>query len=161
MIRKRRRFKGLVLGLAFAALAIPATSGAVTGYLVDGGPAPVSHLTVSHPTVVSPSYLRYHEAGAAVATVTPLQADGMRWQAMADAYRQTNNVAMSERSNGVAGPDPSLVPVLASSTSSGFDWQDAGIGAAGAFGVALLLLTAVALARRSRSDLDHSGLTSA
>jgi len=153
MIRKRRRFKGLVLGLAFAALAIPATSGAVTGYLVDGGPVPVSTATSSQ-QITSEHSLR-------TPTLTQLQVQGMRWQAMADAYQRSNNVAISERSNGVAGPDPSLVPVLASSTSSGFDWQDAGIGAAGAFGVALLLLTAIALGRRSRSDLDHSGLTSA
>jgi hypothetical protein len=122
--------------------------------------------------------------------ITPLQADGLRWQAMANAYAKLQStvassehsdrsVAMplevkrflamaratqpsvttqviSERSNGVQGPDPSLVPVTIAATSGGFDWSDAGIGASTAFGVALLLVLAVALGRR-----QHTGLTSA
>jgi hypothetical protein len=118
------------------------------------------------------SYLRYHEVGVPVATpldiqfvnairdskTAGLQADGLRWNAIADAYLQNQpTVAVSERSNGVKGPDPSLVPQLASATSSGFDWSDAGIGASTAFGIALLLVTGVALARRQ----NQGRLTSA
>ena len=65
--------------------------------------------------------------------------------------------AISERSFGVPGPDPSLVSQVVSSTSNSFDWQDAGIGASTAFGVALLLVIAVAIIRRNQ----HTGLTSA
>jgi hypothetical protein len=98
------------------------------------------------------------ENGRRVSTVTPLQADGLRWNAMADAYlRDRPTVAISERSNGVKGPDPSLVPQLISATSTGFDWSDAGIGASTAFGIALLLVTGVALSRRR----DQGRLTSA
>ena len=58
---------------------------------------------------------------------------------MANAYNaQQANLATSERSYGVPGPDPSLVPQVVSSTSRGFDWRDAGIGASSAFGIALL-----------------------
>jgi len=93
-----------------------------------------------------------------VATITPLQADGMRWVAMAKAYEQNQpNVAISERSNGVKGPDPSLVPQVVLSTSSGFDWSDAGIGASTVFGAVLLLGIALFFTRRNQ----HSGLTSA
>jgi hypothetical protein len=158
MFRKHFRFKRLALGLAFAGLIVPVT------------PA----------TAGQPSYLRYHEVGAPVAagpdirseagpeirsenalnrsTLTPVQADGLRWTAMAQRYEQLQpTVAISERSNGVKGPDPSLVPQLAVSTSNGFDWTDAGVGASTMFGVALLLGVAILYTRRNQ----HSGLTQA
>jgi hypothetical protein len=149
MFRKHFRFKRLALGMAFASLIVPVTAAAG-----------------------QPSYLRYHEVGAPVAagpdvrsenamnrsTVTPLQADGLRWTAMAQRYQQIQpTVAISERSNGVKGPDPSLVPQLAISTANGFDWSDAGVGASTMFGVALLLGVAILYTRRNQ----HSGLTQA
>jgi hypothetical protein len=204
MFRKHLRFRRRIFaGLAFAALAAPTAAQAQSGVFVDGGPAPVSNVTVSS---YQPSYLRYHEVGAPVAagqvarsersytagaqltpevkrwlamaqatryqqesaaisersntdaTITPLQADGLRWNAMARFYEQNKpSVAISERSNGVKGPDPSLVSQVALSTSSGFDWSDAGIGASTVFGAALLLGIAIFFTRRNQ----HSGLTSA
>jgi hypothetical protein len=172
MFRKHFRFKRMVLGLAFAAVAVPvAPAGAASlSTFVDGGPAPVSNVTVSSS---QPSYLRYHEVGVPVATgpeirsenarrvatVTALQADGLRLTAMAERYQQLQpSVAFSERSYGVPGPDPSLVPqVITASTSSSFDWTDAGIGASMAFAAALLLGIGIALTRRHQ----HTGLTSA
>lgn len=192
MFRKHFRFRRrLFVGLAFAALVAPTAAQAQTGLFVDGGPAPVSNVTVSSYT---PSYLRYHQVGGPVAsntltpetkrflamaqatryqqqqstaisehsakTITPLQADGMRWTAMAKRYQELQGTAaISERSNGVNGPDPSLVPQLAvsTSTSNSFDWTDAGIGASTAFAAALLLGIALLVTRRNQ----HSGLTSA
>ena len=170
MFRKSFRFRRrLFVGLAFAALAAPAAAQAQSGVFVDGGPVPVSTVAVSS---YQPSYLRYHEVGAPVAagpqirsersateaTITPLQADGLRWAAMAKQYEQNQpSVAISERSNGVKGPDPSLVPQVVLSTSSGFDWTDAGVGASTVFGAALLLGIAIVLTRRRQ----HQGLTSA
>lgn len=170
MFRRHLRFRRRIfVGLAFAALAAPAAGQAQTGLFVDGGPAPVSTVAVSS---YQPTYLRYHEVGAPVAagpqarsersittaTITPLQADGLRWTAMAKAYqRLQGSVAISERSNGVKGPDPSLVPQVVLSSSSGFDWSDAGIGASTVFAAALLLGIAIFFTRRSQ----HSGLTSA
>ena len=164
--RMRRRF---FVGLALAALVAPAAAQAQTGVFVDGGPVPVSNVAVSS---YQPSYLRYHEVGApvaagpqirsersaSVATITPLQADGLRWTAMARFYAQQQPAAaISERSNGVKGPDPSLVPQVVLATSSGFDWSDAGIGASTVLAAALLLGIAIYLTRRNQ----HSGLTSA
>jgi hypothetical protein len=147
MFRKHFRFRRrLYVGLAFAALAAPASAHATQGFMVDGGPVPVS-------TAGIVQIRSEHSASV----ITPLQADGLRWQAMANAYaRQQTTAAISERSNGVQGPDPSLVPQTIASASSSFDWTDAGIGASSAFGVALLLVLAVALGRR-----QHTGLTSA
>jgi len=191
MFRKHFRIRRrLFVGLAFAALVAPTAAQAETGLFVDGGPAPVSNVTVSSYT---PSYLRYHQVGVPVAsntltpetkrflamaqatryqqqsaaisehsapTITPLQADGMRWTAMAKRYQELQGTgAISERSNGVKGPDPSLVPQVAesTSTSNSFDWTDAGIGASTAIAAALLLGIALLVTRRNQ----HSGLTSA
>jgi hypothetical protein len=190
MFRKHFRIRRrLFVGLAFAALAAPAAAQAQSGVFVDGGPMPVSHVTISS---YQPSYLRYHQVGVPVAsntltaetkrflamakatryqpqqsvavsersarTITPLQADGLRWEAMARAYeRNQTTAAISERSNGVPGPDPSLVPQVVLSSSNGFDWKDAGVGASTVFAAALLLGIAILFTRRSH----HSGLTSA
>lgn len=170
MFRKHFRFRRMILGLAFAALAVPVTPAlAQTGVFADGGPMPVSTSAV---TSYSPSYLRYHEVGfpvgtgpqirsenaKSVATITPLQADGLRWTALAQHYQQQQGTAaISERSNGVKGPDPSLVPQLALATSDGFSWTDAGIGASSVFGAVLLLGLGIAVMRRNQ----HSGLTGA
>jgi len=156
MFRKHFRIRRVVLGLAFAAFAAPTAQAA--GTFVDGGPVPVSRDTTGSQL----SYMSYHQVGGPLAApakvITPLQADGMRWQAMANAYKaQQASAAISERSFGVPGPDPSLVSQVVSSTSNSFDWQDAGIGASTAFGVALLLVIAVAIIRRNQ----HTGLTSA
>ncbi len=45
--------------------------------------------------------------------------------------------------------EPLVVPSATTSASPGFDWTDAGIGAAGSFAVLLLVGVAVAVARRS------------
>jgi hypothetical protein len=171
MFRKHFRIRRIVLGLAFAAFALPVAPAAAASLstFVDGGPAPVS---ISSTATSEHSYLRYHEVGVPAATAldiqfvnairdsktAALQADGLRLNAIANAYLQGQpTVAVSERSNGVKGPDPSLVPQLVSATSTGFDWTDAGIGASTAFGIALLLVTGVALTRRQ----NQGRLTSA
>ena len=148
MFRKHFRFRRRIfVGLAFAALAAPTAAQAQSGVFVDGGPVPVSFSARTSAAITSEHSYR---------GITPLQADGLRWQAMARAYQQPTQ-AISERSNGVKGPDPSLVPQVVLASSDSFSWSDAGIGASTAFGVALLLVIAVALGRRNQ----HAGLTSA
>jgi len=153
MFRKHFRFRRrLLVGLAFAALAAPAAAQAQSGVFVDLGPVPVSTASVSSQPQARSEHSR------TVATITPLQADGLRWQAMARFYQsQQPTQAISERSYGVKGPDPSLVPQIAVSTSNGFDWADAGIGASTVLASALLLGIALVLTRRHQ----HTGLTSA
>lgn len=89
-------------------------------------------------------------------TITPLQADGMRWNAMARFYQaqqqQSQPVApISERSNYVQ-PAQAI-----SERSIGFDWKDAGIGASTVLATALLLGIALIVTRRHH----HTGLTNA
>jgi hypothetical protein len=155
MFRKHFRIKRAVLGLAFATALVPvAPAGASTlSTFVDGGPAPVSYTAV---TSYQPSYLRYHEVGGPVgAAVTSYQPSYLRYHEVGGPIAPAQ--AISERSNGVQGPDPSLVPRVVLSTSSGFDWTDAGVGASTVFGAALLLGLAIVLSRRR----EDTGLTSA
>ena len=62
-------------------------------------------------------------------TPAALRADGLRWQAMARAYASRPAVT---------------------ATGSGFDWADAGIGAAGGFVLFAGAAGAIVFARRSR-----------
>ena len=56
---------------------------------------------------------------------------------------------------------PVSTVVTSTRTSDGFNWSDAGIGAAVTFGAVLFLLTAVAFGRKYRGRIDRSGLASA
>jgi hypothetical protein len=151
MFRKHFRFRRMVLGLAFAAFAVPAAPAlGAQGVFADGGPMPVS---VAPVTSTTPSYLRYHEAGYPVgagpqikaerARALALKADGLRWTAMAQRY-QALQAAKS-------------APVVASTSDDGFSWADAGIGASTVFGAVLLLGAGIALSRRGhRTGLTHA-----
>ena len=179
--RRRRR---LVLGLAFAALAAPAAgqaasigiqplpdgsvasmAGSSAGFSVRAdlrqqtidrhralGNLNLSTKVVSSKVDLGPvdpwAYGLVHKT--VEPTITPLQADGMRLNAIAQAYKES--VASK------TAPQPTK-PVQSSSTS--FNWNDAGVGASIAFGVALLLVLSVAIGRRRHSRTDRTGLASA
>jgi hypothetical protein len=146
MIRKHFRLKRIALGLALAAVAAPSAQATV---LLDGHPAPVSYTAVPHQPIAS-------EISVQAPVVSQLQVEGLRWQAMANAY-QAQSPVKSENSFGVPGPSlagatgPQVVATSAGTTSNGFNWSDAGIGASVAFGAALMLLMAVILGRKFRS----------
>ena len=173
MFRKHFRIKRMVIGLAFAAFAIPvAPAGAVTGMFVDGGPAPVSTPSAT----VHPSYLAYHEVGFPVGTgpqvkaqiaakaeaARALQADGLRLTAMANAYKaQQGYTARAIKADGMRWTAMAKAYGAQSkatlSTSNGFSWSDAGIGASAVFAALLLLgITSVMTRRR-----HHTGVTTA
>lgn len=188
MIRKHLRFRRYVLGLAFATVLIaPAAAQAYSGVLTDGPATGVRQTDARHAALlnkqtvapaspISPqptgigqqAYLGRQKAIAdAQATSIGQQAYGARMQAMADRYQSMGqSTVRSENSFGAPGPSaggaqgPVAVKTASVSSSSGFDWNDAGIGAAVAFGIALLLVTAVALGRRYRHT-DRTGLASA
>jgi hypothetical protein len=146
MIRKHFRLKRIALGLAFAALVVAPTAQARVA-LVDGHAAPISYTAADHQRIASEISVQ--------SGVPQLQVEGLRWQAMADAY-QAQSPVRSENSFGAPGPSLAgatgpQVLAAASTTSDGFNWSDAGIGASVAFGAALMLLMAVILGRRFRS----------
>jgi hypothetical protein len=146
MIRKHFRLKKIALGLAFAALIVAPTAQARVA-LVDGHAAPISYTAVEHQRIASEISVQ--------SGVPQLQVEALRWQAMADAY-QAQSPVRSENSFGAPGPalagatGPQVLAAV-STTSDGFNWSDAGIGASVAFGAALMLLLAVVLGRRFRS----------
>lgn len=140
MIRKHFRLKKIALGLAFAALVIAPTAQA---RVVDGHAAPISYTAVAHPIASEISV----QSG-----VPQLRVEGLRWQAMAKAYENSPGItaAGAALSNAKHTAYPVSV-VQATTTSDGFNWSDAGIGASVAFGAALMLLLAVVIGRRFRS----------
>ncbi len=156
--RSRRKVRRLVLGLAFAAVAAFAVPLAQAKHLsapqsVQQRHAAAANLQVAGPTSagVYADGLRltamaraYQDPAAQASRPTPFQlhVEGLRWTAMAKAYEQA----------GVSGPMASTGRATVTA-SRGFDWRDAGIGAAVAFGVALMLVTGVAVARHNRTGL--------
>lgn len=143
MIRKHFRLKKIALGLAFAAVAVPTAQASV---LLDGHPAPVS---VSYSAVAQQPIASEISVQSGV---PQLQVEALRWQAMAKAYENSPGItaAGAALSNAKHSAYPVSV-VQTSSSSDGFNWSDAGIGASIAFGTALMLLMAVVLGRRFRS----------
>jgi len=119
MIRKHFRLKKIALGLAFAAVVVPSAQATV---LLDGHPAPVSYTAVAHQPIASEVSVQ--------SPVSQLQVEGLRWQAMANAY-QAQSPVKSENSFGVPGPSlagatgPQIVAAAAGTTSNGFNWGDA------------------------------------
>jgi len=142
MIRKHFRLKKIALGLAFAAVAVPTAQASV---LLDGHPAPVSYTAVAQQPIASEISVQ--------SGVPQLQVEGLRWQAMAKAYENSPGItaAGAALSNAKHSAYPVSVVQASSSSSDSFNWSDAGIGAAIAFGTALMLLMAVVLGRRFRS----------
>ena len=143
MIRKHFRLKKIALGLAFAALVVAPTAQARVA-LVDGHAAPISYTAVEHQRIASEISVQ--------SGVPQLQVEGLRWQAMAKAYENSPGItaAGAALSNAKHNAYPVSV-VQTTTTSDGFNWSDAGVGASVAFGAALMLLLAVVLGRRFRS----------
>ena len=141
MIRKHFRLKKIALGLAFAAVAVPTAQ--ASPVLLDGHPAPVSYTAVAHQPIASEM---------SVQSVSQLKVEGLRWQAMAKAYENSPGITAAGAALSNAKHSAYPVSVAQTTTSSdGFNWSDAGIGASIAFGAALMLLMAVILGRRFRS----------
>ena len=164
MFRKHFRFKRFALGVAFAAVALPVAPAGAVGLstYVDGGRALVSTNHGSNYVVPARSE---HSASVGATELQRFFAFAKATQpqptnAIAQFYKQQQeqmSQAISELSNSVKGPDPSLVRRTVLSTSSGFDWKDAGIGASTVLATALLLGIALIVTRRHH----HTGLTSA
>lgn len=141
MIRKHFRLKRIALGLAFAALIVAPTAQARVA-LVDGHAAPISYTAVAHPIASEISV----QSG-----VPQLRVEGLRWQAMAKAYENSPGITAAGAALSNAKHTAYPVSVVQATTSDGFNWSDAGIGASVAFGAALMLLLAVVIGRRFRS----------
>jgi hypothetical protein len=151
MIRKHFRRKRLILGLAVAALAAPVSAQAMVDIAGPTGGEQAYVIPKSHGIVVQ---------SPAQAAAYQLKVDAMRGQALNNAY-QTSVDALRGQALNKTWADSRVPTALTSTTSDGFNWSDAGIGAAVTFGVVLFLLTAVGFGRKHRGRLDRSGLARA
>ena len=144
MIRKHFRFKRLVLGLtvgvAVAAFTTPATQARV---YIDGPQAKVTAAGNYGP--LDPwAYAVIHRTAPGATVAGTAIASGIISPDVRD-HQLVRQLVQADR-------------MTSQTSQSGFDWGDAGIGASVSFGVAILLLTAVALGWRYRSRIDRSGL---
>ena len=152
MIRKHFRRKRLVLGLAIAALATPVSAQAMVEI---GGP------TGGETTYVIPtSHGNIVKSPAQDQAAYQLKVDAIRGQALNNAYQVSVDTMRGEKLNKTWA-DSRVPTAVTSTTSDGFSWSDAGIGAAVTSGVVLFLLTAVGLGRKHRGRIDRSGLARA
>jgi hypothetical protein len=168
MRRRFFRLRRIAVGLAFAALVAPAAASAYTGFETDGPATGVQQTDARHAALLNKQTVAPASPVSQQPTAIGQQAYAARLQAMADAYAKANGTPVrSENSYGAPGPSaggatgPSTVQSASSKSSSGFDWNDAGIGAAVAFGIALLLVAAVAFGRRWHSRPQGAGLANA
>jgi hypothetical protein len=136
MIRKHFRLKRVLLGLAFALVAAP-TAQAYTGLTVDGPPQGIQS-DARHAAL-----LTRHNALSQLPIASKISVQPAAYQ--------------SKSKNSAQGPVS--VKSVSTAGSDGFNWNDAGIGASVAFGVALLLLLSVAIGRRTRSDGNNLAST--
>ena len=158
MIRKHFRFKRLILGLAVAALAAPVSAQAMVA--IDGptGGEQAYVIPKSHGIVVQ---------SPAQAATYQLKVEAMRGQALNNTWadsRPGTSTSVSKLGpldawaiGAISANQPVPTVVTSTRTSDGFNWSDAGIGAAVTFGAVLFLLTAVLLGRKR---IDRSGLAS-
>ena len=159
MIRKHFRFKrfvlGLALGLVFAVVAAPtALSKPVSSDTLNGG---------LDPWAVNLVYKSTHPSTTQAVDVGPLDP----W-AVSLVYKSTHPSTTQAVDLGPLDPWAyslvyqskyigSATPIRVSNPSTGFDFTDAGIGAAVSFGIAVILLGMVAVGVRHRR-MNRSGL---
>ena len=174
MIRKHFRLKRLILGLAVAALAAPVSAQAMVA--IDGPTGgeqayviPKSHGIVVQSPAQAATYQLKVEAmrGQALNNAYQLKVDAMRGQALNNTWadsRPGTSTSVSKLGpldawaiGAISANQPVPTVVTSTRTSDGFNWSDAGIGAAVTFGAVLFLLTAVLLGRKR---IDRSGLAS-
>jgi hypothetical protein len=135
MIRKHFRFKRLILGLAVVFAIAAVTAPSVPAMHVDAATGGAQVSSGKYGTLDPWAYNVINQS---------TQANPGKYGAL-DPWAYTVI-------------HPSSPAVVTARPGNGFNYSDAGIGAAVSFGAALLLLTAIALGRRSRSRFDGSGL---
>ena len=138
MIRKHFRFKRMILGLAVGFAIAAVTAPVVSAMRVDGATGGPQASSGKYGSLDPWAYNVIHRSTQT--TVVP-----------AGQYGQLDPWAYTV----IHQSSPSVVTAR---PGNGFDYSDAGIGASISFGIAILLLTAVALGRRYRSKFDRSGL---
>ena len=101
---------------------------------------PTAATAAGHATGSSPSVRPNPDEQALTTTVQPTHARESATQAVQPNPDQQSSIAANTRQGSTAGTPAVIVRV--SSAKGGFDWGDAGIGAAGALGLSLVALAA-------------------
>jgi hypothetical protein len=157
MIRKHFRLKRLVLGLAlglvFAVVAVPTASAKPVSSAVLNGPLDAWAVNAVYQST-HPSNLGPLDAWAVNAVDKSTHPVATKAVDLGPLDPWAYNLIYESRNIGSATVGDTAIKVP---PSSGFDFRDAGVGAAVSFGAALILMTAVGLGVRQRRS-HRSGL---
>ena len=162
--RRRKGIRGLVLALAIAALVAPAANGKI--YLTKTGAEVAPGYSQQALQAMNQRWTA--RAAAYKVAVAPDDRGGIRGagpsversdyvdRQLANLQAKAALVAQAfhvDDRAGIHGPGPVETPVVVAIHGGGFDWTDAGIGAAIAAFTAAVLLGGAAMTRRRRAGL--------
>jgi hypothetical protein len=162
MIRKHFRFKRMILGLAVGFAIAAVTAPVVSAMRVEGATGGAQASSEKSGSLDPWAYNVIHRSTQANVASGGIYVQLDPW-AYNVIHRSTQANVASVGKYGQLDPwaytviHRSSPTVVTARPANGFDYSDAGIGASVTFGIALLLLTAVAIGRRYRSRFDHSG----
>ena len=148
--RRKNLLKGLILSFATAAIVV---SGAQASYHTQKAQEARSALNQSY----SPEALRALSLRSEAMNQQYQQVQG-QWalELRSEAINKYQQLAgRPDDRSGIRGPGTIQVrtPELVTVKSNGFDWKDASVGAGTAFGIALVLMSGLAVSRRRHSGL--------
>ena len=147
--RRRKTMKSLILALAVAAVVTPVAQARVDSERSQVSPA--SALNQKTDPAIRALMLRSEAMNAWYRqhSSTPVIPDAFSRE-LTKAQSVSSAVVHADDRAGVRGPGIVQTPQVVSS-SSGFDWGDASLGAATALGIALILGSGLVLVRRNQS----------
>jgi hypothetical protein len=144
MIRKHFSFKRLVLGFTVGVAVAAFTAAATQAMVYIDRPQAKVTAAGNYGPLDPWAYAVIHRTAPAATVAGTAIASGVIPPDVRD-HQLVRQLVQADR-------------MTSQTSQSGFDWGDAGIGASVSFGIAILLMTAVALGRRYRSRIDRSGL---
>ena len=170
--RRRKTMKGLILAMAVAAVVTPVAQARIDSERsqvatpVSSSYSPQAFKALEQRSVAlnekyglgssDPAYRALMLRSEAMNTwyrdhsSTPVIPDAFSRE-LTKAQSLSGTIRHADDRAGVRGPGTVQTPQLVSSSSGGFDWGDASVGAGTALGVALILMSGIALSRRSQS----------
>ena len=148
--RRKKTTRGLILALAVAAVATPVAQARVNIERSTASQSPAALYPAQELKALTLRSVALNKKYDPALRALVLRSEALNaWYAKHPSTPVT--VRHADDRAGVRGPGSVQVPRLVSSSSAGFDWGDASIGAGTAVGIVVILMSGVALVRRNQS----------
>jgi hypothetical protein len=165
--RRRKTMKSLIVALAVAAVVTPVAQARIDSERSQVSQSPASKLSPQELNALTQRSIALNQKYDPAIRALMLRSEAMNaWYrqhsstpVIPDAFSRELTKAQSVSSAvvhaddraGVRGPGIVQTPQVVSSSSGGFDWGDASLGAGAALGIALILTSGLVLVRRNQS----------